>query len=119
RELQTEGMLVRIQRRGTFVIGPRMQCAIFNLQDVSEEIEESGGVHLSRVVSLGALPSDSPLANLLPVGPGATVYHSRLLHTEDGTPIQLEDRFVNAAMAPDYLKQDFTRITPHAYLLGT
>ncbi|MGI6853839.1 UTRA domain-containing protein [Mesorhizobium sp. 1B3] len=118
RELQTEGMLVRIQGRGTFVIGPRMQCAIFNLQDVSEEIEESGGVHLSKVISLGALPPDSPLANLLPVEPGTAVYHSRLLHMEDGTPIQLEDRFVNAAMAPDYLKQDFTRITPHAYLLG-
>lgn len=119
RELQTEGMLVRIQGRGTFVIGPRMQCAIFNLQDVSEEIEEGGGVHLSKVVSLGVLPSDSSLANLLPTRPGLDVFHSRLLHLEDGTPIQLEDRFVNAAMAPDYLKQDFTRVTPHAYLLGT
>lgn len=118
RELQTEGMLVRVQGRGTFVIGPRMQCAIFNLQDVSEEIEEGGGVHLSKVISLEALKPDNSLVNLLPVGPDGGVYHSRLLHLEDGTPIQLEDRFVNAALAPDYINQDFTRITPHAYLLG-
>ena len=45
------------------------------------------------------------------------MFHSRLLHKEDGTPVQIEDRFVNAAEAPAYLEQDFTRITPHAYLL--
>lgn len=117
RELQTEGMLVRIQGRGTFVIGPRMQCAIFELPDVSEEIEDGGGVHTSEVISLCTLPRDSTLASLLAVPNGGAVFHSRLLHKEDGTPIQIEDRFVNAAEAPDYLNQDFTRITPHAYLL--
>lgn len=117
RELQTEGMLVRIQGRGTFVVGPRMQCAVFELPDVSEEIGLSGGVHTSEILSLGVVPAESPLANMLPLPFEGAVYHSRLLHKEDGTPIQIEDRFVNAAEAPDYLKQDFTRITPHAYLL--
>jgi len=36
RELQADGGLLRIQGRGTFVIGPRMQCAIFNFPDASE-----------------------------------------------------------------------------------
>lgn len=116
RELQAEGMIVRIQGRGTFVVGPRMQCAIFELRDVSEEIKENGGVHTSDVLVLEVLPPDSAFANMLPVPPGTKIFHSRLLHKEDGTPIQLEDRFVNALEAPDYLKQDFTRITPHAYL---
>jgi GntR family histidine utilization transcriptional repressor len=117
RELQAEGMLVRIQGRGTFVIGPRMQCAIFNLQDISAEVEENGGVHTWEVILLRELPCDTASASLLPIRPGGVVYHSRLLHLEDGTPLQIEDRFVNASMAPEYLKQDFTRITPHAYLL--
>lgn len=117
RELQAEGILVRIQGRGTFVVGPRMQCAIFELSDVSEEISASGGVHTSEVMSLCLLAPDSPFTSLLPLPSGSTVFHSRLLHKEDGTPIQMEDRFVNAAEAPAYLDQDFTRITPHAYLL--
>lgn len=117
RELQSEGMVVRIQGRGTFVIGPRMQCAIFDLADVSEEIEIGGGVHASEVISLGPLPPGSALAKLLPLPNDGVVFHSRILHKEDGTPIQLEDRFVNSEEAPRYLDQDFTRITPHAYLL--
>lgn len=116
RELQTAGMLVRIQGRGTFVVGPRMQCAIFELHDISEEIEENGGVHTSEVLLLEILPKDSALANMMPVPPEVDVFHSRLLHKEDGTPLQLEDRFVNSLEAPEYLKQDFTRMTPYAYL---
>src|SRR5690606_19763850 len=38
RELQSDGVLLRIQGRGTFVIGPRMQCAVFNLPDIVEEV---------------------------------------------------------------------------------
>lgn len=117
RELQTEGMLVRIQGRGTFVVGPRMQCAIFDLPDVSEEIAHSGGVHTSEVLYLGIITSDSPFAGMLPLPYEGEIFHSRLLHKEDGTPIQVEDRFVNSIEAPDYLKQDFTRLTPHTYLL--
>jgi GntR family histidine utilization transcriptional repressor len=30
--------------------------------------------------------------------------------------VQIEDRFVNAAVAPEYLLQDFTLQTPYAYL---
>jgi len=117
RELQNEGMLIRIQGRGTFVVGPRVQCAIFDLPDVSEEIALNGGVHTSEVLFLGEVASTSPFATMLALGGSSPIYHSRLLHREDGTPIQLEDRFVNAAFAPAYLEQDFTLITPHSYLL--
>ena len=31
-------------------------------------------------------------------------------------PIQLEQRYVNSTLVPNYLKQNFARITPHEYL---
>ncbi|MDQ0393634.1 histidine utilization repressor [Labrys monachus] len=117
RELQSEGLLVRIQGRGTFVLGSRMQCAVFDLKDVSEEIEDAGGVHTSEVIVLEVLDPQSPFGKLLQLPPDVPVFHSRIVHKEDGTPIQIEDRFVNSSEAPDYMRQDFARLTPHDYLL--
>jgi GntR family histidine utilization transcriptional repressor len=44
------------------------------------------------------------------------VYRSVLVHLENGTPIQVEERFVNPAFAPGYLQQNFEKTTPHEYL---
>jgi hypothetical protein len=32
-------------------------------------------------------------------------------------PVQLEVRWVSPALAPDYLEQDFTKVTPNQYLM--
>jgi GntR family histidine utilization transcriptional repressor len=48
---------------------------------------------------------------------GRTLFHSLIVHFENDLPIQLEDRWVNAALAPDYMEQDFTQTTPNAYLM--
>jgi GntR family histidine utilization transcriptional repressor len=117
RELQSDGVLLRVQGRGTFVIGPRMQCAVFSLPDITEEIAFTGGAHSCRVLQHAVLAKDSPARNMLQLPPDETVYHTRLLHLEDGAPIQLEDRYVNAAEAPNYIEQDFTKVTPHSWLL--
>lgn len=117
RELQADGVLIRIQGRGTFVIGPRMQCAVFNLPDIAEEVAFLGGLHSSRVIAHTILGKDSLGRNMLQLSGDETVFHSRLLHLEDGTPIQVEDRYVNASEAPGYLEQDFTRTTPHSWLV--
>ncbi len=117
RELQADGLLLRIQGRGTFVIGPRMQCAVFSLPDISEEIALSGGAHTCRVLVHCLLSREGRGRNMLQLPPDDAVYHSRLLHLEDGTPIQIEDRFVNATEAPDYIEQDFSKISPYSWLL--
>ena len=45
-----------------------------------------------------------------------TVYYSEVLHCENNIPIQLEQRYVNSKLVPDYLVQNFATITPHEYL---
>jgi GntR family histidine utilization transcriptional repressor len=44
------------------------------------------------------------------------VFHLLVVHFENAAAIQLEERFVRASFAPDLLGQDFTQITPSAYL---
>lgn len=116
RELQADGLVVRIQGRGTFVVGPQMQCVVFELRDIADEIAERNSVHTTEIITLRKLEADDPLARMLSDDEGIEVFHSRIVHKEDGSPVQLEDRFVNASEAPDYLEQDYTKQTTYYYL---
>jgi GntR family histidine utilization transcriptional repressor len=63
--------------------------------------------------------ADDVLALQLDLEPGTVLYHSVIVHFENDIPIQVEDRWVNPACAPDYLEQDFTHLTPNEYLSRT
>jgi GntR family histidine utilization transcriptional repressor len=43
------------------------------------------------------------LAGRLGLAPGAPVFHSLIVHHDNGVPLQSEDRYVNPACAPGYL----------------
>ncbi len=47
------------------------------------------------------------------------MFHSIVLHRDRGVGVQHSERFINPVVAPDYLAQDYTRITPSDYLLET
>jgi len=49
---------------------------------------------------------------------GEKIFHSIIVHYQDDIPVQIEDRYVNPALAPEYLAQDFSVHTPNAYLQG-
>ena len=57
------------------------------------------------------------LAASLGLRPRGSVFHTVLIHMENGVPIQYEDRYVNPAAAPKYLETDFTVISPTLHLL--
>ncbi|PNQ51338.1 histidine utilization repressor, partial [Vibrio agarivorans] len=46
------------------------------------------------------------------------VFHTILVHCENGTPIQVEDRYVNPRWVPDYLTTDFDKHTPNEVLVA-
>jgi GntR family histidine utilization transcriptional repressor len=116
RELQTAGVLNRVQGRGTFVLGPRVPCAVFGLIAISEAIAASGGAYSCQMLTHTTLLPDDPNRSMLLVPEGAKVFFSSVLHLEDGTPVQLEERYVHAAEAPRYLEQDFSIRGPDAWL---
>lgn len=117
RELTTEGALIRIQGLGTFVAPPEPVSTLLEIKPIAEEIAQRGGNHSSqvRVHARETAPPDLALALALPAG--AEVFHTVIVHSDDGVPIQLEDRYVNPAEAPGFLDQDFNTTTPSRYLL--
>ena len=62
------------------------------------------------------MAADARTAAALQIDAGSPVFHVLLVHSEDGTPIQVEDRYVIVDFAPDFLSQDFSATTPSAYL---
>jgi GntR family histidine utilization transcriptional repressor len=86
------------------------------VRNIADEIRERGHVHGARVVRMEKLAAGGDIANRLGLRPGGAVFHSLIVHLENELPIQVEDRYVSAHAAPDYLRQNFTRITPNEYL---
>lgn len=117
RELTAEGMVTRVQGSGTFVAELHRIASNLTIRDIHDEVLERGHRHTVKVLVVQAEKANAALARALGLRSGARVFHSVLVHLENGVPIQFEDRYVNPAAAPDYLKVDFTQTTPTHHLL--
>ncbi|GLR82022.1 histidine utilization repressor (plasmid) [Azospirillum oryzae] len=117
RDLTDEGLLTRVQGLGTFVAERPPSTDVVELRSIADEIAERGNVHACRVERLLAVAADAGLARRFNLPVGAKLFHSVVVHSESDVPVQLEERWVNPAVAPDYLDQDFTRQTPGEYLI--
>ena len=118
RELMQDGYLTRIRGLGTFVKEPPRQSSLLELRNIADEILARGHRHRSDVVELLKIRADPKLALAFEISSGKALFRITLIHFENDLPVQLERRHVNPALAPLFLKQDFTRTTPTAYLLS-
>ncbi len=119
RELAEEGFLRRVQGAGTYVAEPSPQLSFLEIRNIADEISARGHSHRAEISLVRKEESDAALAKRLAVSVGSQVFHSILVHYENDTPVQLEDRYVNPDAAPDYLQVDLTVTTPAEYLLKT
>ncbi|MBS5837930.1 MULTISPECIES: histidine utilization repressor [Pseudomonas] len=117
RELTIEGLLVRMQGVGTFVAMPKGTAALFEIHNIAQEIADRGHVHRSDVIVLEEVPAKTSPTLPFALDGIERLFHSVIVHYENGVPVQIEERFVNAHIAPLYLQQDFTRTTAYAYLM--
>jgi GntR family histidine utilization transcriptional repressor len=117
RELQTEGLVDRVQGAGTYAAQLHKVASTLTIRDLHEEIEARGHLHHAAVHLAREERAPAVLAHRLGLPAGARVFHTLIVHHENGVPLQCEDRYVNPACAPGYLDVDFTRITPTHYLL--
>jgi GntR family histidine utilization transcriptional repressor len=117
RELQAEGLVTRVQGLGTFAAHLAKVSSTLTIRDLHEEIVARGHRHHAEVHLARAEAAPPELAVRLGLQSGDTVFHTLIVHFENGVPLQSEDRYVNPACAPDYLGVDFTRTTPTHYLL--
>ena len=117
RELTAEGVLTRQQGLGTFVAPQKAHSALFEVHNIADEVASRGGTYLAQQILLEQRKATMAEAVQLGVRSDHPIFRSVLLHYENQLPIQLEERVVNAQLAPDYGAQDFTRQPPYVYLM--
>ncbi len=116
RELANENLIRRVPGVGSFVAEPAAQSSLVEIHNIADEIAARGNTHTARVLGLRLEAASMEAACAFGLPAGAPLFRSEILHLENGVPLQLEDRLVNPAVAPGYLGQDFTSLTPNAFL---
>ena len=116
-ELRSEGLVERVQGVGTFAAHLFRVASTLRIRDLHEEITQRGHQHHAEVHVAREEPAADGLAQKLGLAVGAPVFHTLIVHFEDGLALQCEDRYVNPAAAPGYLGNDFSQTTPTQYLL--
>jgi GntR family transcriptional regulator len=93
--LAAEGMVARVQGRGTFVAEARVAQAA-TLSSFTEDMRARGLTAGSQVLGQGTEPADELVAARLGLEPGALVVRVRRVRTADGEPMALEEAFLAA-----------------------
>lgn len=118
RELTDEGQLVRVAGVGTFVAATKPQSNLLRITNIADEILARGHRYNCQVLHLGRESASMPIAAALALPTGASVFHLLCVHYEEDVPVQLEDRYVNPELVPDFLTQSFgDRLQAAKYLL--
>jgi GntR family histidine utilization transcriptional repressor len=117
RELTAEQVLTRRQGSGTYVAQQKYQATLLEIKSIADEVRARGHAHRSSLQQLERVRASDLMAKQFDLPPGHPLFHSVIVHFENGVPIQVEDRWVNPQCAPDYMEQDFAHITPNEYLM--
>ena len=116
RELTNEGYVERIASVGTFVADLKAASHVLEVRDIADEVAVKGHAYSAHVLLREETVADDNAAAALHVETGTPLLHVRIVHFDENTPIQLEDRYVVPEFAPEFLQQDFSTTTPSAYL---
>lgn len=116
RELTDEGYLSRTVGAGTFVAQRSASRSSLLVRDIMQEMHDAGLKYRTHLTGAVRERASAEAAARLGVAPGALIYRSSMVYWAKGAPIQYEERWVNAVLAPDYLDHDFERTAPAGLL---
>jgi len=115
KELDDEGLLTRSPGLGSFVTKPKPAVPQINLPDVIEAAQAAGS-YSCQTMEASAVYADAGTADLMEINVGESLYKGTFIHLVEGIPIQLQEIYVNPKLAPAFLKQNYGKVVPDAYL---
>jgi len=107
-ELVKNGLLTRIQGKGTFVSDWRVNIGLQSLVSFSEATRIKGKVPSSKIISFSIEKAGKPIAQKLEIENDAAVYKLERLRLADGQPMMHETSYLPQALFPDLIRFDFS-----------
>ena len=117
RELAEQGVIVRVAGVGSFVAEEKPQSTLLRIANIGEEITQRGHDHRFELLDMRRESASPEVAAALDLAVGASVFHLLGVHFENELPVQIEDRYVNPRLVPDFMDQDFSAVQPSVYLV--
>lgn len=128
KELESERVLERRQGSGTFVAQQKYNHTFIEVRNIAKDIIDNQQSYRACVVAQSTLTAadlkdkqNQWLAEIFFQNkPSSTdkLYQVSITHYADDVPMQFEERWVNAAVVPDFLAQDFTQVNTSDYLIA-
>ncbi len=117
REVSDLGLLDRRRKAGTRVRMAPVRQARFEIPLARAEIEATGAAYAYRLLQRAI--EQGPDWLTAHMGPLDRVLHILCLHSADGVPYQIEDRWINLGALPQAADQDFAATSPNEWLVAT
>ena len=100
--LVVEGLLEKIPGRGTFVARPRREAT--RITSYTEEMNRRGLLAESQTLLARREQAGPGVARALNLTEGDAVIHWRRLRRGDGSPVCIEDAYLNEVLLPGFLQ---------------
>lgn len=105
-QLVNEGLLYRVQGKGTFVAPNKISTRSPAYAGIREQLEELGYATKTMLLNMEEVAADRAVAKKLALDDGAPVFAIRRLRAADGVPMSLHESYVPVALAPNLDEHD-------------
>lgn len=106
-ELESQGVLYRVQGKGTFVATPKLEQPLAGITSFTEDMRRRGLEPGARVLSVEEVPAGRRVGRALGLAETTPVFRLERLRLAGGEPMALEVSHIPVALCPALFTVDF------------
>lgn len=92
--LVNEGLLYRVQGKGTFVSAPKISAKSPAYVGIREQLEKQGFLIDTKLIELQVMPAGKNVGQILNIEASLEVYHIRRVRYADGKPVSIHESYI-------------------------